>query len=507
MKPFGCRCCRWLLRLGLYLAAAPWVRADCTLTNLGVTPINDLGPGLYKGYPAGLYPGGADTRPAAHEAAGQSIATNSIQPLTAAGNLDVTNGKIVLLSIGMSNTTDEWASLGTDNFLHLASIDPARNPRVIVVDGAQGGQDAIQWTNAGAATWSTVMQRLTAASVSSNQVQAIWLKQALARPANYGLFPLHAQILQNDLAIILRIAKSKFPNLRLAYLSCRTRCYSNVSSDLNPEPFAFETGFADKWVIEDQLLGRNNLNYDSTKGAVVAPWLSWGPYLWTDGKAGRSDGLTSVCPDDLQSDFTHPSPDGGVPKVARQLLAFFKTDPTAAPWFLRRSSSPPTLAAAPAATNGVAPLRLHFSASASSSHGAVTNYAWTYEDGDFANTQTTTKSFLVPGVYHVHLTVEDTSGNAASTTLVVNVTAPAFQFTSAVKQGNNLRLSWATRGGESYVMQGATSLGGTGRELGPFLDIIPVIAAPAAAVSTTSYVDAGVVSNLAARYYRVRLGP
>src|SRR5258708_37038012 len=84
-------------------AAASHLLGDCTLTNLGITPINDLGPGLYKGYAGGLYPNGANTRPGAHEAAGLNIATNLIQPLTAVGNVDTTNGKIGLLSIGMSN--------------------------------------------------------------------------------------------------------------------------------------------------------------------------------------------------------------------------------------------------------------------------------------------------------------------------------------------------------------------------------------------------------------------
>lgn len=480
-------------------------RGDCTLTNLGIAPINDLGPGLYQGYSGGLYPNGANSRPPAHEAAGLNIATDQIQPLNAAGMPDTNNGRIVLLSIGMSNTTDEWASLGTNNFYRLASADPGKNPLVAIVDGAQGGQDATKWTNAGAATWSNVLQRLSSAGVSSNQVQVIWLKQALAGPLNYGLFPLHAQALQADLAMILRNARSKFPNLRLAYLSCRTRCYTDVSTALNPEPFAFETGFADKWVIEDQILGRNNLNYDPAKGAVVAPWLSWGPYIWTDGTRGRSDGLTSICADDLQSDFTHPSATGGVPKVARQLLAFFKTDATAALWFLKRTTNPPALIASASATNGSAPLRVQFNATVAGAQGVVTNYAWTYEDGDFSDAQNPTKDFPAPGAYHVHLTVEDVAGNSASLTIVINVTPPPFQFTQATQQGNDLALTWTTRGGESYVVQAVTKLVASGTN--SFADISPLILAPGAAASTTGYVDPGVLRSMAARYYRVRLGP
>jgi len=497
----------------LQLALVAWcwwclptnARADCTLTNLGITAINDLGSGLYKGYSGGLYTNGSNPRPATHEAAGESIATNAIRPLNASGSVDTNSGKIVMLSIGMSNTTDEWASLGSETFSNLAGADLSRNPQVKIVDGAQGGQDATTWTNPGAATWSTVLTRLSGAGVTTNQVQVLWLKQALAQVGNYGQFPLHAQALQNMLAMILRNAKAKYPNLRLAYLSCRTRCYTDVPTALNPEPFAFETGFADKWVIQDQIEGRNNLNFEPTNGPVVAPWISWAAYIWTDGTRGRSDGLTSVCPADLQSDFTHPSATGGVPKVARQLLAFFKTDPTAAPWFVRKTTTPPTLSVSASSANGTAPLRVNFTATASSTHGVVTNFTWTYDDGDFADVQNPVKNFPAPGLYHVHVTAEDAIGNAATATLAINVTTPPFAFTAIITHTNNVTLSWNTSGGQSYVVQAAPNLAGNSQS--NFADISPAIPAPGAAVSSTDYVDPGVLSNHAARFYRVRLGP
>jgi len=46
-----------------------------------------------------------------------------IQPLDASGNTTPSTGKIVLLSIGMSNTTDEFASLGPSAFKLLADAD------------------------------------------------------------------------------------------------------------------------------------------------------------------------------------------------------------------------------------------------------------------------------------------------------------------------------------------------------------------------------------------------
>jgi hypothetical protein len=497
-----------LITLGCWLnpPLVPAGYADCTLTNTSVTPLNDLGSGVYKGFAGGLYPNGANRRPPAHEAAGLRIATNDIKPLNASGNVDTNNGKIVVLSSGMSNTTQEWASKGADNFLRLATNDPSLNPRVKIVDGAIGGMDAIQWTNLNSPNWNTVItQRLVQAGVTTNQVHVLWLKQALASPVNYGIFPGHAQALQSHLAMILRNARDKFPNLKLAYLSCRTRAYVSGPSGLNPEPFAFETGFADKWVIEDQIVGRNNLNYDPAQGAVVAPWISWGPYIWADGTVPRSDSFTWLCSDLESADYTHPSATGGVPKVARQLLAFFKNDPTTTPWFLKKTLTPPIVSISASTNNGIVPLTVNFTASASSSQGAITNHTWTFEDGCFSLAQNPTKTFPAPGAHNVRLSVGDTVGNTALTSMAVNISPLPFQITSVAKEGNGLRLAWTTRGGENYVVQGAATLSGSGSN--NFTDISPLIAAPSAAASATNYLDAGPLSKRPPRYYQIRLGP
>jgi hypothetical protein len=147
--------------------------------------------------------------------------------------------------------------------------------------------------------------------------------------------------------------------------------------------------------------------------------------LWTDGLRGRSDGLLSVCPDDLENDFTHPSATGHVPKVGHQLLAFFKTDPTAMPWFLKSAVTGQSPACAPSAnvTSGVVPLRVNFSANASDADGPIRDYQWTFEDGTFSTNANPRKSFPAPGVYHARLTVTDTNGNTASGVVVVNAQA------------------------------------------------------------------------------------
>jgi PKD repeat protein len=348
-----------------------------------------------------------------------ALATNGIAPRDASGNLDTRNGKIVLLSIGMSNTSQEWASKGQENFRALAEADPARNPQLVIVDGAQGGQASTDWTNFPHRTWSNVLQRLQNSGATTNQVQVIWMKHARRQPLASGAFPAHARALQGDLETILRLAQRQFPHLKIAYVSSRTRSYEDNPGALNPEPFAFEGGFATQWLIEKQLGGAAELNFDPARGPVVAPLILWGPYLWADGTVGRSDGFVWLC-SDLESDFTHPSATGGVPKVARQLLAFFKTHPTATPWFLRQpgTNAPPTCVAFADTTNGATPLTVHFTVAFS---GSVTQAVWTFDDGEFAFGLNPTKIFYTPGEYTVRVTVTDTNGGTAQSSLPITV--------------------------------------------------------------------------------------
>src|SRR5207302_5200495 len=66
---------------------------------------------------------------------------------------------------------------------------------------------------------------------------------------------------------------------------------------------------------------------------VVAPWMSWGPYYWSNGMLGRKDGLEWDCAD-FSADGTHPSSTNGQLKVATALMNFLKTDDTTTPWYL-----------------------------------------------------------------------------------------------------------------------------------------------------------------------------
>lgn len=331
----------------------------------------------------------------------------------------------MLISIGMSNTTQEFGSGGSWSFKPRSDADLSRAPLVRIVDGAQGGQTAAVWANSNANCWNVLSSRLVAAGVTTGQVQLAWIKMADAQPAQYGVFPAHAQLLKSEYAQVIRLARAKYPNIKIAYLSSRTRAWRNDSTALNPEPYAYESNFAVKWVIDDQINGIGNLNYDAAAGAVVAPWLSWGPYLWADGTNPRSDGLTWLC-SDTTSDFTHPSASGQA-KVANQLMAWFHCDTTARPWYLKTTSSgaQPLVNVTPSTSAGAAPLSVSFNTSASDSDGTIASTWWSFDDGGTTTTLSPTKVFKVPGSYNVSVTVVDNSGNHASQTIPITVTPPA----------------------------------------------------------------------------------
>ncbi len=314
----------------------PRDQASLAQESTGMVPLTEFGEGTYKGQSGGLYGGGRNTPPAPHQAAAVSELAK-ITPRDATGS-PAEDGKIVLISLGMSNTTQEFSQ-----FKIIADADPNKSPNVVIVDCAQGGQAGAQWaypekyvrTNprtgeARPSPWVGMDERIERAGVTAEQVQVVWLKQAEMGPAQLGEFPQHAEVLQSNIAVILRKLKDKFPNLRIAYLS--SRIYAGYAgTPLNPEPYAYESAFSLRWLIEGQIEGQPELNYDPERGEVKSPLLLWGPYLWGDGINPRADGLVWLR-EDLAGDGTHPS-SSGRRKVAEMLWEFFTTDANAQGWF------------------------------------------------------------------------------------------------------------------------------------------------------------------------------
>lgn len=298
---------------------------------IGLNPLTDMTANdNYKGEDGGLYGKGENEPPKGHLENALRV-SKTIQPLNAQGK-PTKEGQIGLVSIGMSNTTQEFST-----FLQLANADQEKSSRVVLVDGAQGGMEAQAWAEMGR-PWDGLDQRLKRAGVASQQVQVVWMKQARRSPALLGEFPKHADEMNGHMVVILHKLQEQFPNLKIVYLS--SRIYAGYArSNLNPEPYAYESGFAVRQLIQRQIKGEAALNFDASQGEVQSPLLLWGPYFWADGGNGRTlDDLTWK-PEDFAQDGTHPSPSGRR-KVAEQLLHFFKNDPTTKGWFLAKSGDP-----------------------------------------------------------------------------------------------------------------------------------------------------------------------
>lgn len=298
---------------------------DCSNSDLGpdVVPLTDLGPGAYLGFEGGLYPGGRNHRPKAHDDAGITLA-KAIEPLLPDGTPDP-GGRIGFLSVGMSNARIQFGL-----FRKLAVADPDVNPRLVLVNGAQPGWGAEEMVDPNASYWAQTDQYVADAGLTPLQIQVLWV--LVENIEVTGPFPRKARTLGDQTAQILNIARGKFPNATIAFGSSRT--YGGYTKlPYGTEPVAYENGFAMKWTIERQIEGDPQLNHDPAQGPVLAPWFAWGPYTWANGLRPRSDGLTFAC-DDFRSDGLHPL-GTGVLKLAQEHLHFFRSDAAARPWFLQ----------------------------------------------------------------------------------------------------------------------------------------------------------------------------
>ena len=330
-----------------------------------VPSIAELGMGSYFGFQGGLYPGGQNSAPATHHAAGVAAA-NAVQPI---------NGKVMLLSIGFSNTTMEfciphsttdgdrtstplqningvmdvrawgWQCRGTSFMGQAWNNRQALNPQLVIVNGAASAQTMSAWSDpvtTGVNNYDRVRDSvLTPLGHVESEVQAVWLKvanpasgtRALGDPVSSA--PLYLDRLRQDTGNVLRAIRRRYVNVKQVFLS--GRIYGGYAvTQLNAEPFAYESGFAVKWIIESQVSASSTNPEGNVANAVGgAPWTAWGPNLW------HHADLPPTPPDEpawLESDVdpgdgTHPN-HGARQKVGAPLLGFFTTSPYTRCWFV-----------------------------------------------------------------------------------------------------------------------------------------------------------------------------
>lgn len=308
-------------------------------TNATRIPLTDSPTGLYYTFKRGLY-NGSNAVPVRHDADGM-VAARRIQPLDASG-APAANGRIVILSIGMSNATQEFCGKhslgGVCNSWTLAGramADPQKSPAVVLVNGADGGQTASLWESPSAVNYPRLDTVLAAQGVTAKQVQVIWLKVVNIQPS----VPLpsasaDAYRLERSMGNILRTLKIVYPHLQQVFFM--SRIYAGYTTTTNhPEPYAYESGFAAKWTIEAQIRQMLNGTVDPLAGNLdhrtVVPWIAWGPYLWANGTNPRGDGLTWIR-SEFETDGFHPSQTGET-KIGQYLFDFFTQSKYTSCWY------------------------------------------------------------------------------------------------------------------------------------------------------------------------------
>lgn len=329
-----------LFALPLFFASFVWAQT------FNATPLTDFHPGeLYLNTYQGTLYEGSNSMPADHDADGRNAAAR-VQPLDAQGHPS-RFGKIAVVGIGMSNWTDELcesrSQCTSQSFLGATRSDPQVNhSTLVIVDCAKPGQAADRWLDDKFLNYSYCKSQLQRQGLTEAQVQVVLYKDALEFPTQ-SLKPgtvcdaqsrIDACHYEHEVGITARFMKQRYPNLQQMFL--HSRIYGGYAKPrtLNPEPFAYEYGFATKWLIEAQIQQLRTGTIDDTAGPLdyaSAPWIAWGQYFWASGRIPRNDGLTWLPQDFNLSDMTHPSP-GAVTKVSTMLVNFYLQSPYA-PWF------------------------------------------------------------------------------------------------------------------------------------------------------------------------------
>jgi hypothetical protein len=275
-----------------------------------------------------------------------------------------------------------WNQIGEEvqqSFLYqIYHSSPLMGARVVAFNGAAGAQTLSNWDPNGYFTnhdcskapihnhpecnYDIVNEQLTTNGYSEKQVQIVFFKSARGNPqcdlkfawCADGQSEPDAYTSERILGNILRYLKCckadgtpRYPNLKQVFLT--SRIYGGYANGIgphgciNPEPYAYESGFAVQRLIVAQINQASGPEqYAGTLSYALAPWFDWGPYLWADGENKRSDQLNwcnaqgdancSLAQHDVRwgnpqdpsqwGDFTHPAA-AGAQKVADKLVTFF----------------------------------------------------------------------------------------------------------------------------------------------------------------------------------------
>lgn len=299
-----------------------------------------MGARTYKGLEGGLFPAHSNTEPVDHDAIGIAH-RDGIRPLDVNGR-PTESGRYVLMSVGAAGVSAGWCSVSSAppcdswSFAGRAVSDPLVNHiGLVIVNGALPGATTTMWMSPASANYDRIRDtRLAPLGLSEKQVQVIWMDVA----GNDTAFRVTASAADGALRLrrlgaTIRALKQRYPNLQLLFLSSRR--YGGFSA--GGEPQAYESGFVVRWIVESQVNESRGQAPNSDAGELspstgIAPWISWGPYLWTRGELPRMDGMTWTRADYDSTGVRFSRQ--GAEKLGGVLIEFFKGSALTRCWFL-----------------------------------------------------------------------------------------------------------------------------------------------------------------------------
>jgi hypothetical protein len=273
-------------------------------------------------FETGLYPGGRNEMPRVHRQAGERIAA-TIRPLDVDGAADERNGRILALVLGHSNCSMYFGALQR----HLAQQRDKLHPRFELINAAVGGQQLPEIVALRGGVWDRAQSLLDSRpGYSRQQVQVLFLHTTYHGASNGRRipprpFPEVMQNMQRDLDKVLAYCVERFPNLKIAYLTC-----DGFRHFTGFEPHVYQEAFALKWLIESQLRGEASTRFEGPERRL--PWLTWGPYIW-DHTWDRS----------YFTDGVHPAPKA-LEIFVDKYWQHLARDTVARPWLLAPAVSP-----------------------------------------------------------------------------------------------------------------------------------------------------------------------
>lgn len=283
----------------------------CDNDSSGLIPLNDLGTGYYLGKQGGFYPGGALTENplSTHYKKGKNFAKN-LKPLDSLGNINYDGGVVLMGGFGPSvpgHMLDHFVPIVRDT-----SDDTYKTNICFDAINMGAGGKGLDYAIGADSTkyWNQMLKKIANKGYKAAQVQVGWMyfNDKYDSLGAASTFPESPERIADDLTFYLTELLERFPNMKIMFVSGRHYGgFADSTLEQYPaisEPASYWNNFAVKWLIGRQISGNPDLKYFGAN--IKAPFITWGPYYWSDGGIPRAtDGVLYQCSDFGDEDGFH----------------------------------------------------------------------------------------------------------------------------------------------------------------------------------------------------------